>query len=1659
MIFKFFLYSLIVYNIFYRTLFGCTSIVCTPIILWYGTTNHNTALAALLAYQAATNSSCRSSCTPKRMSAPHPEVIDLLSSDDEEKVGKKKKKESAVKAAAPLRNPYTKAPPSASTTTAPPPKRQRRTPTNRVPAAAAAAAAAAVASSHEPSFVLEEDLAQLHENENDNYDLAAFRRQQQQQQQQASLLFTDPAFPCQPTSIRGPKKETGGIDEIKPPACRTCRKNMTMRFNRTQQPVYQCCRNSVPALTAQRLHWYRFGPHTGHVLVRDGGSFRAQDLQQGKVGDCWWLSALAVVAERPDLIQRLFPQTTLATDGVVQVRLFLDGYWTIVTIDNFLPCLIDPAQEQDLQAALQASLGGRSDAFGGPWTTTTNNNNNNASSSRDPFALADASRSVLQETNHYLERKCLSLTGRPLRSTAHRPLTRTVTSQDLAYSKAARQQLWVPFLEKAYAKAHGCYQGISGGYIAEAFLDLTGAPTAVHVLHAPGFRPRIFWQDLLRYRRQGLPMGCGTQSSAAGIIGMHAYSILDVREIRNVDFQFFQQTGVAHGNVSGFTEFDGIVRLLRIRNPHGKGEWKGDFSDRSDTWIKLMEHCGEANLERTMRNDGTFWIDYDNFLMAFYNVDVVLAFRGNHGRSFASNFPAKTSNHRCTRAFEVSLVEDQPGVTNNDTVELYCMGIQKNKRGSKSGRIDRKVSYKVSDLGMLVGQGQDENGYFTRVSGQIFGFNRNGHQRLVLDRNKVARLVVMPISFGHPAATDKELPFVVRFVSDAPLMIRELEQVPRLDVVLEQYCLSPRSSPTGQGVQKVVLQVDNLFRVIQVDCRANGGGTVFLYLSVNDEVAKEGGFSLSIEATCRGMSCRTVDGLLTHETIAKGKKFEAAWRRYSTECLNETKSRLLLVLFQSGQDTEFGAITCQRIESSRRLWGSGTTTLDNFVQASTVDKYVTRGIFNAHPASHAYSRYLEKIGDHGKNDVLDQTLVASRGDDDLVLQEALQKSISETGISDEAMLQRALAESRESQSKPHDGFDSDLQKALELSRSEVQKDKKSNQSTYIGEHRASGLTKNSPGPVVDLTNELDASGNAEDKKPALLAEKRRLAAEAAMKRRSNGLKFPSLHMLTILKMVLLIHGLSPVSATQEVPQLWPMPQKVSFHNDDSHVLRTVNLADGFDFDYMKFSFDDHDVKNILQQAQSRFLTTLLRNIPRDAKQRPINPEHKSIWTLEGIHINVITEDRVLRHGIDESYRLQVRPPIDNDAYMLLEAPTVYGILHGLTTLAQLLSFGWLDKSGAPVYRVLGAPLDIADFPAYPYRGLLIDSSRHYLPVDLILKNLDAMAWSKLNVFHWHIVDSQSWPYQSKIFPELSRQGAYCANCVYTPSQVALVVREAALRGIRVVPEFDLPGHSQAIGASHPELLTWCDGRRNEPLDVTKPEVYPFVFKLYDEINATFLDDWIHIGGDEVNMQCWQENAAIQKWKKAHNMTTEEEVLQYFESGLLEYIRQRISKRPVAWQELFDSGLDIPRTVVVDVWKSWMRQETITNATAKGFTVIVSSCWYLDHLDVDIAGFYDCDPMQYLETDAQRNLVAGGHASMWGEHVEDTNFFPRVYPRASAVGEKLWTGESSLARSTYIDRLDHFHCFMIAQGIPVSPVQPGSCFERNPQKSLDASTEK
>lgn len=602
---------------------------------------------------------------------------------------------------------------------------------------------------------------------------------------------------------------------------------------------------------------------------------------------------------------------------------------------------------------------------------------------------------------------------------------------------------------------HGSYKSISGGHVAEAFLDLTGAPTIVFNFDHHDFNPRKFWSELMTFRKKRLPMGCGTSNSQGGIVGMHAYSILDVREVENVGMEFFRDkliTGTL-GNVSGFTELDGTVRLLRIRNPHGKGEWKGDFSDKSPIWQKLLANKSNGGagssgifdltapqspeLKRTMKDDGVFWIDYDSFLMGFHNVDVVLAFEGNHAKSFGSNFAAKKSTHRCTRAFELSVVPRQPGEDSaNDKVEVYVMGIQKTRRGATHGRSDRKKSYKASDLGILVGECNNAEGpvQLDSVDGYFFGLTRNGHIRLVLDRSQNKRLIVMPLSFGHPAATDEERSFVVRFCADSPLLVSELAETPDMNKVIQKYCFGDKIMSFGnvgtsfhrgsQGKTTVLMEATNtysfLFKVIQVDCMSGGGGTVLLYLLVNDEMSSKQDISFSIEINCRGMVCRSSGGLQQHETISKGEKFKAAWRRFSVSFTSESRSRLLAAVVQGGQDYQMGSIKAEPIKNADSVGPMNKfISLDQDAVSSKSDKYARYDEFGIFSTVASTSALVAKMS---------QTRRFTKEDQELAL--AMQKSRQDLDFVD---LCDNDYNGGKSSKQSEDTYDDDLEKAIALS--------------------------------------------------------------------------------------------------------------------------------------------------------------------------------------------------------------------------------------------------------------------------------------------------------------------------------------------------------------------------------------------------------------------------------------------------------------------------------------------------------------------------------------------------------------------------------------------------------------------------------------------------
>ncbi|XP_061656146.1 beta-hexosaminidase subunit beta isoform X4 [Phyllopteryx taeniolatus] len=448
--------------------------------------------------------------------------------------------------------------------------------------------------------------------------------------------------------------------------------------------------------------------------------------------------------------------------------------------------------------------------------------------------------------------------------------------------------------------------------------------------------------------------------------------------------------------------------------------------------------------------------------------------------------------------------------------------------------------------------------------------------------------------------------------------------------------------------------------------------------------------------------------------------------------------------------------------------------------------------------------------------------------------------------------------------------------------------------------------------------------------------------------------------------------------------LWPLPQRV----DASDLTFTLAAASFQIFDGKTSSLGPSC--SLLQNAYRRYYKYIFGEV-KTKWPRKYSPE------LLGLAV-LITDpdsecDRYPSVTSDESYELLVIQP-----YAILKAPKVWGALHGLETFSQLV---YEDQFGAKSVNFT----EISDFPRFAHRGVLLDTSRHFLPVKVILDNLETMAMNKFNVFHWHIVDDPSFPYLSRTFPDLSQKGAYHPYThVYTPSDVKMIIEFARLRGIRVIPEFDTPGHTQSWGKGQADLLTPCFAGSEPsgsfgPVNPIINTTYDFMRRLFQEVAAVFPDDYVHLGGDEVDFTCWKSNPDIQRFMEQQGFGKNYSELESLYIQRLLDIVASTKKGCVIWQEVFDNGVKLKPETVVHVWMGGADYgEELHNVTAAGFTAILSSPWYLDYISYtqDWLKYYKVEPLKFNGTEEQKKLVIGGEACLWGEYVDATNLTPRLW---------------------------------------------------------------
>uniref|UniRef100_A0A8C4YG21 Beta-hexosaminidase n=1 Tax=Gopherus evgoodei TaxID=1825980 RepID=A0A8C4YG21_9SAUR len=479
-----------------------------------------------------------------------------------------------------------------------------------------------------------------------------------------------------------------------------------------------------------------------------------------------------------------------------------------------------------------------------------------------------------------------------------------------------------------------------------------------------------------------------------------------------------------------------------------------------------------------------------------------------------------------------------------------------------------------------------------------------------------------------------------------------------------------------------------------------------------------------------------------------------------------------------------------------------------------------------------------------------------------------------------------------------------------------------------------------------------------------------------------------------LGLALLLVGLVPVPAGA----VWPQPQLVR----ESPGGERCRLSPGqFRFGYARSSAVGPGCA-VLDQAFARYWRLL-----RDAGPRA--PEDTRPWEplCTELLVSVSTPHCDGFPDMDsvESYKLST-----SEDPSLLSSESVWGALRGLETFSQLI---WRDED-----------------------------------------RMDVMAYNKFNVFHWHIVDDPSFPYESAAFPELSRKGAYNpATHVYTLNDVKLVIEYARLRGIRVISEFDTPGHTLSWGPGAPGLLTPCyagsiPSGAYGPVNPILNTTYQFMTELFREVSTVFPDFYLHLGGDEVDFTCWRSNPEIQAFMQWMGFGQDYTKLESFYIQRLLNIISSYGKGYVVWQEVFDNGVKVKPDTIIHVWRenAGPYQQEVARVTKAGYRALLSAPWYLNRISYgqDWQAAYQVEPLEFEGSLEQKALVIGGEACMWGEFVDVTNLTPRLWPRAGAIAERLWSNKTVRDLQDAYIRLADFRCTLLRRGIPAQPLFTGYC---------------
>jgi len=407
-------------------------------------------------------------------------------------------------------------------------------------------------------------------------------------------------------------------------------------------------------------------------------------------------------------------------------------------------------------------------------------------------------------------------------------------------------------------------------------------------------------------------------------------------------------------------------------------------------------------------------------------------------------------------------------------------------------------------------------------------------------------------------------------------------------------------------------------------------------------------------------------------------------------------------------------------------------------------------------------------------------------------------------------------------------------------------------------------------------------------------------------------------------------------------------------------------------------------------------------------------------------INLLIDSTISNHS--EYYDLVI-----DKNFILIKGSDREGLIHGIYSFIQLIprSSGINDSKLACVM--------INDYPNFKWRGLLLDCCRHFMSIDFVKRYIDLLAYHKMNVLHWHLTEDQGWRVEIEKYPKLTEIGAWrkekdgsIYGGFYTKEQIKEVVDYAYQRGVNIVPEIELPGHSVAALSAYPEYS--CTGG---PFEVEtdwgvfkdiycagNDSTFVFLENVLDEIIELFPSKYIHIGGDEAPKYRWENCSKCKKRIKDENLQDTHELQSYFIQKIENYISSK-GKKLIGWDEILEGGLAQGATV-----QSWRGFEGALEAAKAGHDAIVSptSHAYFDYdLDaIDLEKVYDFDPIPTdVPSDKVKHII-GGECNMWSERAPQNTIDSKVFPRLLAMSEVLWAAPEHKNYNNFYDRVQNHY---------------------------------